>query len=148
MIGDATMPWLWIGVGVALAALEMLVPSFLLVWPGVAALAVGLLLFAVPDLGLAGQGVLFAVLAVAFTLGGRAYVLRHKARPADHPALNRRGARLVGRRGVALEAFSGGRGSIEIDGELWQARAVGAVPSGAAVEVVGVEGAELVVEAR
>lgn len=145
---DLTAPWLWIGAGVALAALEMIVPSFLLIWPGLAALAVGLVLFAMPGLGLGGQGVLFAVLAIGFTLGGRAYVLRHKAGPGDHPGLNRRGARLVGRRGVARGAFAGGRGSIEIDGELWQARATGAVFPNGAVEVVGAEGAELIVAPR
>ena len=141
-------PWLWVGAGVVLAALEMLVPSFLLIWPGLAALAVGLVLFAVPSLGLAGQVALFAVLAVGFTLAGRAWVLRHRGVSGDHPLLNRRGARLVGHRGVARGAFSGGRGTVEVDGELWQARARGTVFPDGAVEVVAAHGAELTVEPR
>jgi hypothetical protein len=142
--------WLWVGAGVALAALEMLVPSFLLIWPGLAALAVGLVLFFFPGMGLAGQAVLFAVLAIAFTLAGRALVMRRdRTAGPDHAALNRRGARLVGHRGTARGAFVGGRGTVEVEGELWQARARrGTVLPDGAVEVVGASGLELDVEPR
>lgn len=145
---ELSAPWLWIGAGVALAALEMLVPSFLLIWPGAAALVVGLVLFVWPGLGLAGQGVLFAVLAVGFTLAGRAWIMSRNRPGGDHPALNRRGRRLIGHRGTARGAFTGGRGAVEIEGELWQARARGVVLPDGAVEVVGAEGTELVVEPR
>lgn len=141
-------PWLWLGAGVALAALEMVVPSFLLVWPGLAAVAVGLVLFAAPSLGGSGQVALFAVLAVAFTLAGRAWVLRRREPAGDHPGLNRRGARLIGHRGVAKGRFTGGRGTVEVNGELWQARARGAIFPDGAVEVVAATGAELTVEPR
>lgn len=140
--------WLWVGAGVALAALEMVVPSFLLLWPGAAALAVGLVLFVWPGLGVAGQAILFAVLAVGFTLAGRAWVISGARPPRAHPGLNQRGRRMVGHRGRARGAFVGGRGSVEIDGELWQARSRGVVLPDGAVEVVGADGAELVVEPR
>jgi membrane protein implicated in regulation of membrane protease activity len=128
----------------------MIVPSFLLIWPGVAALAVGLALFMFPGMGLAVQAVLFAVLAVAFTLAGRAFVMRRETTAGpDHPTLNRRGARLVGHRGTARGAFVGGRGTVEVEGELWQARSRrGTVLPNGAVEVVGASGLELDVEPR
>lgn len=142
--------WMWIAAGVALGALEMLVPSFLLIWPGLAAVAVGLALFLFPGMGLAVQAVVFAVLAVAFTLAGRTIVMKREAPAgADHPALNRRGARLVGHRGTARGAFVGGRGTVEVEGELWQARSRrGTVLPNGAVEVVGAAGLELEVEPR
>lgn len=141
-------PWLWIMAGVALAAMEMLVPTFVLIWPGAAAIAVGLLLFALPGLTLAAQLGLFALLAIAFTLAGRRYVMMVPQQAQDHPALNQRTRRLLGRRGLARSNFTGGRGTVEIDGELWQAQARGAVIADAGVEVVAVEGLMLVVEPR
>lgn len=141
-------PWLWIIAGVALAAAEMLVPSFLLVWPGMAAIAVGLLAFLFPGLGLGAQAVIFAVLAVGFTLAGRAWVLSHRAVPAGHPGLNRRAARLIGARGRAVARFEGGRGTVEIEGERWQARGKGVFVADTAVEVVGSDGLVLEVEPR
>jgi membrane protein implicated in regulation of membrane protease activity len=140
--------WLWIIAGVALGAAEMLVPSFYLIWPGLAALAVGLTLLAVPSLGLAGQVTLFALLAVGLTLAGRRYLLDHLPQSGHRPALNQRGRRMIGRRGMARGRFTGGRGTVEIDGELWQARARGAVVSDSDVEVVDAEGMTLTVEAR
>lgn len=144
----AAAPWLWITLGVALAAAEMLVPSFLLIWPGLAALAVGLVTFLWPSLGIAGQAVLFALLAVAFTLIGRRYLLDHLPVRGNRPALNQRSQRLIGHRGTARGSFSGGRGTVEIEGELWQARARGPVVSEASVEVVAAEGLTLTVEPR
>jgi membrane protein implicated in regulation of membrane protease activity len=138
-------PWLWIILAVALAAAEMVVPSFLLIWPAAAALVVGLLALGWPGIGLAAQVALFAALAVLATLGGRRYVMTHRPDDAHRPALNRRGSRLVGRRGRALEAFAGGRGPVEIDGERWSAVCDAAVAEGATVTVVSASGMELTV---
>jgi len=58
--------WHWMMLGMALVALEMLVASFFLIWFGMAALLVGvLLLFAAP--GFAVQMVAWALLSVLMT---------------------------------------------------------------------------------
>ena len=146
MVGWA--PWAWIILGIALAAAEMLMPSFFLVWPAVAALVVGVLAFAWPGLGPAAQVALFAALAVAATLAGRRYVFTHRPERRRGPRLNQRAQRLIGHRGAARGAFAGGRGAVEVDGEVWQAVADGDVPAGARIEVVGAEGMTLMIEPR
>ena len=56
--------WHWMVLGMALVALEMLVPTFFLMWFGLGALLVGVVaLFAVP--GFAAQLVLWAVASLA-----------------------------------------------------------------------------------
>ncbi|NCS65102.1 MAG: hypothetical protein COS39_06655 [Hydrogenophilales bacterium CG03_land_8_20_14_0_80_62_28] len=58
--------WHWMVLGMTLVALEMLVTTFFLIWFGMAALLVGvLMLFAAPDF--ATQMVLWAILSVAMT---------------------------------------------------------------------------------
>ncbi len=58
--------WHWMVLGMTLVALEMLVTTFFLIWFGMAALLVGvLMLFAAP--GFAAQMVLWAILSVAMT---------------------------------------------------------------------------------
>ena len=59
--------WHWMVLGMALIALEMLVSTFFVMWFGMGALLVGLLmLFAAP--GFAVQMVLWAILSVVMTL--------------------------------------------------------------------------------
>ena len=52
---------------------------------------------------------------------------------------------IVGREGVALGPLEPG-GQVRVDGEIWQARSVVAVPSGGCVRVTAVETLTLVVE--
>lgn len=60
-------PWIWIVAGIALTALELIVPSFTIIWFGMAAIVVGLLSF-IPGLDtLAIQLGLWAALSGAFT---------------------------------------------------------------------------------
>jgi len=60
-------PWIWIAGGIALTALELIVPSFTIIWFGLAAVVVGLLSF-IPGLdSLSVQLGLWAALSGAFT---------------------------------------------------------------------------------
>ena len=47
--------WHWIVGGIVLVLAELVIPSFFIVWFGLGALLVGLLLLAVPDLSLPTQ---------------------------------------------------------------------------------------------
>lgn len=141
-------PWMWIALGVALGAVEMATMSLFLIWPGMAAVAVGLLLWLFPEMSGTAQVVLFAALSVGLTLAGRAYIRRRGPAPSDRPGLNRRSERLVGRRGTAAEPFIGGEGAVEIDGVRWRARSApdARLAEGAAVRVTAAEGMILTVE--
>ena len=60
-------PWIWIAVGIAITALELIIPSFTIIWFGLAAIVVGIVSFRVGTESLAVQLALWAVLSGAFT---------------------------------------------------------------------------------
>ena len=59
--------WKWIAAGLALAALELVVPSFTIIWFGLAAVVVGLVSFVAGIESLPVQLGLWAVLSIVFT---------------------------------------------------------------------------------
>ncbi|MDR2881268.1 MAG: NfeD family protein [Azoarcus sp.] len=60
--------WHWIVGGIVLALLELVVPSFFMLWFGLGALLVGLLLLVAPGFPLAGQILLWAIASTAMTV--------------------------------------------------------------------------------
>jgi membrane protein implicated in regulation of membrane protease activity len=60
-------PWKWIAAGLALAALELVIPSLTFIWFGLSALVVGLVSFLAGIRSLPLQLALWAVMSIAFT---------------------------------------------------------------------------------
>ncbi|MFK7944032.1 MAG: NfeD family protein [Paracoccaceae bacterium] len=119
---DGASPWWWIALAFGLGVIELATFSFFLIWPGLAALTLGLLLWIAPGMAGTTQLILFAVLSILFTLGGRWLVLSRKP-TSDLPGLNNRAAQLVGRNAVVVDGFkAGGTGNVEVDGIRWRAR--------------------------
>jgi membrane protein implicated in regulation of membrane protease activity len=58
--------WHWVVLGIVLALLELVVPTFFLVWFGVGAVIVGIALVAFPELSFPWQVLLWVVCSVAF----------------------------------------------------------------------------------
>jgi membrane protein implicated in regulation of membrane protease activity len=59
--------WHWIVLGIALMAIEILLPSFVALWFGAAAVVVGVLLVFIPSLSVAIQVVLWVIFSILFT---------------------------------------------------------------------------------
>jgi len=59
--------WHWIVLGVALMAIEMILPSFVALWFGAAAVVVGVLLLLIPSLSVAMQVLLWVAFSILFT---------------------------------------------------------------------------------
>lgn len=59
--------WIWIAAGIAITALELIVPSFTIIWFGLAAIVVGLISLMTGIESLAVQLALWAVLSGVFT---------------------------------------------------------------------------------
>jgi len=115
-VGEAS-PWLWLALGIALVALEILAPSFVMIWPGLAAFAMAVLVWLVP--GLSGELLVavFSTLSIALLFGGRALMARvDRSEPKSQ--LNARGQNLIGREAKVL-SVSGPAGKVEIDGVQW-----------------------------
>jgi inner membrane protein len=60
--------WHWIVGGLMLIGLELVIPSFTIIWFGMGALAVGILKAIWPGFPLAGQFMLWSIFSIAFTV--------------------------------------------------------------------------------
>ncbi len=137
--------WHWWAFGVALIVLELIMPSTVLLWPGLAAAVVGVILLIFEDLGWRYQLLLFAVLSVVCLAVGRRYMLaRHK--PEDESTLNRRAEQHTGREFALEEPIHNGRGQIKLDGVIWKLKGPD-MAAGSRVKVASSDGVALVVEA-
>lgn len=136
--------WGWIVIGLVLVGGEMLAPGVFLLWLGLAALLTG----AVVGLtGLAWQGawLVFAGLAVACVLIGRA-VSRHRSEEPDIAmGLNDRGRQLIGKVFRLEATMTGGEGRIRVGDSSWRVTGPELL-AGSEIRVVRVDGATLVVE--
>ncbi|MCP4565345.1 MAG: NfeD family protein [Bosea sp.] len=136
--------WGWIVIGLVLVGGEMLAPGVFLLWLGLAALLTG----AVVGLtGLAWQGawLVFAGLAVACVLIGRA-VSRHRSEEPDIAmGLNDRGRQLIGKVFKLEATMTGGEGRIRVGDSSWRVTGPELL-AGTEIRVVRVDGATLVVE--
>ncbi|MCB1734520.1 MAG: NfeD family protein [Gammaproteobacteria bacterium] len=137
--------WHWWILGVALVILEAFAPGAFFVWMGVAAIAVGFLLWLIPVMTWEAQFLIFAGLSIATIVGWRMW-FRKYPEETDQPNLNRRGEQYIGRSFTLETAIDNGVGRVRVGDSLW--RAVGDdMPAGSRVKVVGVDGASLKVEA-
>ncbi|MGE0255661.1 MAG: NfeD family protein [Alphaproteobacteria bacterium] len=150
MWGDVAF-WHWWALGLLLVVAEMLATTMFLLGPGLAAIAVGALLLAWPDLDWRLQLLAFAALSVALSVAVQSWIRRRRGSPAGvESTLNRRGAAYIGRHLRLDEALIGGRGRARVDDSWWQVAAEGDadLPAGAHVVVTGNDGATLTVRAE
>ena len=85
--------WLWIGAGLVLAALEMLVPGVYLIWLALAAVATGLLVLA-GEPSVPMQIVSFVSLSLIFAFSAKRF-LRERPIESSDPLMNNRAGRLM-----------------------------------------------------
>ena len=137
--------WDWLAFGTVLLILEVFGAGGYLLWIGLAAAAVGLLTYLLPDLPWAWQFFAFALLSLLTAVFWWRRQ-RSAAKPSDVPGLNRRGSEFLGRTFVLHEAIVGGRGKIKAGDTLWLVTGP-ELPAGAEVRVTGQDGVLLKVEA-
>jgi LPXTG-motif cell wall-anchored protein len=133
--------WHWWLLGLALIVVEILVPGTFVLWLGIAALGVGVLVFLFPSLGGQTQWLLFAGLTIFSIL---VWLLYFRKRPehSDDPLLNRRGQQYVGRVFTLADPIVNGLGKIRVDDSIWKITAEDC-PTGTRLRIVGVEGVVL-----
>jgi hypothetical protein len=137
--------WDWLAFGTVLLILEVFGAGGYLLWIGLAAAAVGLLTYLLPDLPWAWQFFAFALLSLLTAVFWWRRQ-RSAAKPSDVPGLNRRGSEFLGRTFALHEAIVGGRGKIKAGDTLWLVTGP-ELPAGLEVRVIGQEGVLLKVEA-
>lgn len=140
-------PWWWVAIGITLGALEMLTMSFFLIWPGVAAIIMAVLVWALPSMPGEVRLAVFAALSILTVVVGRHYFLPPSARPEPN-GLNERSNVLIGRH-ARVVSFDNGEGKVEIDGIPWVAAWENGTTSAAndKVTITGTRGTVLLVTA-
>ena len=134
--------WSWWVLGLVLLALELVMPGFILVWFGLAAVLVGVLALAV-NWSVQTLALIWAAASLVLLLLGRRYFMRDAGRSSE-PLLNDRAGRLVGRVYTLAEPLGENGGTLRIDDGVW--RIIGPqLPAGSRVVVRGAEGPTLVV---
>lgn len=135
--------WVWAIIGLALAALEMLVPGVYLIWLALAALAVAVLSF-VSGPPLAMEVIAFVSLSLIFVFSAKRW-LRERPIVSSDPLLNNRAGRLVGETALVTQAIESGAGRVKIGDSEWTARGSDA-EVGERVRITGSRGTDLLVE--
>lgn len=137
--------WHWVLAGIGLVLLELVVPSFFIIWFGLAALLLGLLLWVLPGLSLTAQITIWALASVAMT------ALWFKLfKPSRHKTLIGTAAgEVIGEVGLMVAAvapFERGRVRFQrpvLGAEEWACVAEQPIAAGERVRLLSVEGSYL-----
>jgi inner membrane protein len=136
----------WWLLALVLIGAEIVAPGYFMLWIGIAAGVMGIVTLLAPALSPIAQAVAFALLAIASCTIYWRFIRPIAEQRDDEPLLNRRGARMVGRRVTVVEAIVNGRGKVKVGDGAWLAEGPD-LPAGAEVEVVACEGTTLRVRA-
>lgn len=138
--------WYWLIAAVVMIILEMVLPLAYFLWMGISAFLVGLLVYAMPEMPLLIQVIIFGVLSVVTLV---LYKRHQKANPTvnDEPNLNRRGEQYVGRLFTLEEPIVNGVGKVKVDDSIWKVMGEDS-PAGMKVRVLSVSGTVFNVESE
>lgn len=134
----------WGTLALLLMAGEALVPGAALLWFGLAAAAMFVVVALVPGLSFAAQALLFVVFSFVAVFAWRRWFRRTEP-VTDQPTLNRRTAQLVGMHAVLERGIENGRGRVQIADAYWDVTGPD-LPAGTRVRITGGEGMTLSVE--
>ncbi|WP_132143788.1 NfeD family protein [Luteibacter rhizovicinus] len=147
MGADVALHYLWWIVALVLIGGEVILPGYFMLWIGIAAAAMGIVLLAAPDLGPIAQAVIFAAFAfVSCFVYWKLVRPRIERIPAGNERLNRRGEQMIGQRYELIEPIVNGRGKARVGDGMWLVSGPD-LPVGTKVEVTGVDGTTLQVKA-
>jgi membrane protein implicated in regulation of membrane protease activity len=136
--------WHWWILAVAFIIIEILAPTFVILWMGIAAFITGLILFLMPELQWQIQVFIFAILSVMSIIVWRKYYSTNPIE-TDQPMLNRRGEQYVGRIITLKTPIEDGYGKVQVDDSTWKIEGEDC-PAGTKVKIVGVENVVFQVE--
>ncbi|QWT20639.1 NfeD family protein [Bacillus sp. NP157] len=142
-----SMHYIWWIVALLLIGGEVIMPGYFMLWIGIAAAGMGIVMLVFPDMGALAQAVLFAVFTFVSCFVYWKMVRPRIARvPSGNERLNRRGEQLIGETFTVCDAIVHGRGKVRVGDSVWLVTGPD-LPAGATVRVLGVDGTTLRVEA-
>lgn len=146
----ALQPWHWVVFGVVLVLSELLLATFFILWFGVAAIVVGVILLAFPAMPLTGQILLWTLLSALLAFAWFKYL---RPLSVDRTKAGMSKEAILGEVGQVISVPSGERRGqlrfpVPILGEAeWAIITQDEVAEGDRVRVIDVAGNALVVEA-
>ena len=138
-----TEVFFWAALALLLFAAEVLAPGAFMLWLGLAAAAVFLIVLAVPGVPVLAQAVAFAVLGIVAVVAWRRWFRRTPRN--DDPVLNKRTAALIGRVVPLQSAIVSGRGRVQIADAFWDVTGPD-LPAGTPVRILAADGMTLRVD--
>ena len=141
--------WYWLILGFCLIMAELLIPAFFALWFGIGAIAVGLVLLAIPSLGMAAQILLWAVLSSIQVVLWFRFL-----RPKTMTHVGTSASNIIGEVGMLVSDLAPDmRGRVRfqkpvLGADSWECYADAPIPSGAHVRIVAVEGNFIKVEEK
>ena len=131
--------WYWFGFAVLLFIIEMLTGTGFLLWMGVSAIIVSLLLWVAHSISIEWQLIIFSLISILTALGWRIY-LHYFPTKTDQPTLNRRAEQYIGRTFTLEYPVVNGMGRIHVDDSMWRLRCDEDFPEGTHVSIIGADG--------
>ena len=134
--------WYWVALGLVLIALELVIPSFTIIWFGAAALLVGILQYILPTISLAVQLLVWIIFSVGFAFGW----FRFFKPQADRTFSGLSKEAALGHTGTIIrQADEGGRGVVKFQvavmgADEWSCFADSPLEIGDRVRIIDVEG--------
>ncbi|MFJ4395543.1 NfeD family protein [Pseudomonas sp. NPDC089396] len=132
--------WIWLVFGIGLILLELVLPTFFIIWFGIGAVLVSLIALAAPSLHLDMQVLLWALFSSGTTL------LWFKLLKRKQPDVRWTADSVIGEVGMLVHSvsqFEKGRVRFQkpiLGNEEWVCVAAGDIPSGERVRLVAIEG--------
>ncbi len=139
--------WHWIVLGLCLSLAELAVPAFFIIWFGIGAIGVGLILLLTPELTVAAHLLVWAVIS-SILVG----IWFRYLRPRTITAVGTSAANVTGEVGILVSDLSpNSRGQVRfqkpvLGSDLWECYAEQNIKAGERVRIVTVEGSFIKVE--
>lgn len=138
--------WHWLSLSAVLIIIDLVLgASFFLLWLGVCAASIGVILSLFPVLIWEYQLLIFAIESITCIVFWRFY-LKHNPTKTDKPKLNRRSEQYIGRTFTLNEPIVNGRGRIKVDDSIWRTECDVDLSENTKVRVVDVNGVILIVK--
>ena len=145
MLANLATHYGWWLLALVLIGAELVAPGYFMLWIGIAAAVMGVLVLAMPDMSVLVQTVAFAILAILSCVSYWKLFRHELDKGSDQPLLNRRAEQFVGRRYVLDSAIVNGQGKARVGDSVWLVEGP-ELPAGAPIEVVAVDGTTLKVQ--
>lgn len=131
--------WTWISLGCLFLAGELLGTAGFMLWLGISAIAVGILLFITP-LTWQWQWMLFSIIAVISTILWWFVQRKRDAENRETSTLNQRKKNIVGHQQIITDALPQGKSRLQIGDTTWPVICEDAIEAGSLIEVVKMDG--------